>query len=133
MQEVNIEEIMKEIRSDIKEKGYQMSDLSFEDIEVPQAVKSTNGVFSVDNLNENLLIVNNSWHVDYYRPISDGGLKGFMKKFVRKLIKPIVYHLSQEQEVYNAAVVRVLNEMNEYMKLQDERIAELEKKLNERG
>lgn len=34
MENINVEEIMKQIREDIKQKGYKISDLSFDDIKI---------------------------------------------------------------------------------------------------
>jgi len=36
--DINIEEIMEEIRQNIKERGYDREPLSFEEVEMPQAV-----------------------------------------------------------------------------------------------
>lgn len=129
MEKVNVEQIMKEIREEIVEKGYKQSDLSFEDVNVPD-YQSTNdgmtGKYDANKLNDSLLTANVTWRVDYYKPITDTGIKGFLKKLIRKLIKPIMYRICQNQEQYNASVVQTLNELNKCIKIQQEKIDALQ-------
>ena len=55
MESINIEEIMQEIRQEIKDKGYKDEDLSFNDIPIPQNVEHED-VFNEDALLYNLNI-----------------------------------------------------------------------------
>lgn len=129
---INIEEIMKQIREEIKEKGYKESDLSFADVTVPM-VEAVNveepdeGALSyaLNNANKNV-------RVDYYRPIEGNGLKKALKKFIRKFVKPAVYHLCVNQETFNTGTVQTLNQMYLYIQKQDARITELERRLSEK-
>lgn len=128
MQEINIEEIMQEIREEIKEKGYKESDLSFLDI----PVKSQNEVrmeeqFSEQRLRELLHLVNVSTDVRYYRNYTGNFFKTFIKKVIRKILAPLLFPLCQEQEQYNSSVTRTLNQMYQYISIQEKRIGELEK------
>ena len=127
MQEINIEEIMQEIRTEIRNKGYKESDLSFQDI----PIKDKNDVimeeqFSEQYLQEVLHIVNVSTSVNYYRTFTGNALKVFIKKVIRKILAPILLPLCQEQEQYNSVVTRTLNQMYQYMLNQESRIKELE-------
>lgn len=127
MQEIDIEEIMQEIRAEIKEKGYKESDLSFHDI----PIKSQNEVmieeqFSEQRLQELLHLVNVSTNVNYYRNFTGNIIKTFIKKVIRKILAPLILPLCQEQEQYNSSVTRTLNQMYQYMRIQEKRIEELE-------
>lgn len=129
---INIEEIMKQIREEIKEKGYKESDLSFADVAVPaveavDTVDPDEGVlsFALNSANKNV-------RVDYYRPIEGNGLKKALKKFIRKLVKPAVYHLCVNQETFNTGTVQTLNQLYIYIQNQEVRIAELERRLSEK-
>ena len=132
MNEINVEEIMQQIRAEIKEKGYKEEDLSFEDVNVPvieQNISETpddNALrIALDNANKNV-------RVDYYRPLEGNGLKKALKKFMRKLVKPVVYHLCVNQESFNTGSVQTLNQMYLYIQMQEKRIAELEKYISEK-
>ena len=123
---------MKQIREEIKEKGYKEEDLSFEDITVPavesvSTVEPDEGALSLALNNANKMV-----RVDYYRPIEGKGLKKVLKKFVRKFVKPAVYHLCVNQETFNTGTVQTLNQMYLYIQRQESRIAELERRLSEK-
>ena len=125
MQEINTEKIMEEIRKEIKEKGFKDSDLSFNDIPISSG-NDLSVTYSEKELQNHMHAANLSCRVDYYKPI-DGGIKGAFKKLVRKLIKPIVLHLCEEQEHYNSETIQTINQLYEYTKLLEERITKLEK------
>lgn len=131
MQEINIEEIMQEIRAEIKEKGYKESDLSFQDIAIPKEDTVLLTEYNENELKNCLHSANAYTRVDYYRPIEGNGIKAVGKKLVRKLIKPVVYHLCVSQETFNANTAKTLNQMNLYIQKLEERIAELEKIVDE--
>lgn len=127
MQDINIEKIMEEIRTEIKEKGYKESDLSFSDIPVRQDdTNEISELFSADRLISLVNAANTSTRVDFYRPITDGGLKGMIKKAIRKMMKPLLLPLCQEQEKYNSILVQTINQMKLYIEIQEKRIDDLE-------
>lgn len=132
MQEINIEEIMQEIRAEIKEKGYKESDLSFQDIEIPKVDTASLTEYNEGEMGNSLHMVNAYTRVDYYRPIEGNGIKSFCKKIVRKLVKPIIYHLCVSQETFNSNTARTLNQMNLHIQELEARIKELETMLDER-
>ena len=132
MQEINIDEIMQEIRAEIKEKGYKESDLSFQDIEIPKTDVVFLAEYNEGELENALHIANAYTRVDYYRPIEGNGIKAICKKIVRKLAKPIIYHLCVSQETFNSNTVKTLNQMNLYIQKLEARNKELETMLDER-
>lgn len=125
MENINIEDIMQQIRAEVKEKGYKESDLSFTDIKMGSASGEENLAFNEQEFKHQLHCLNSITRLDYYRPLS-GGVKVFFKRVVRKLVKPIVLPLCQEQEQYNACNARVMNQLAAVIKEQEERIKVLE-------
>lgn len=127
MQEINVEKIMEEIRAEIKEKGYKESDLSFNDIPVREQKNELQEEFDTDMLKNLLHAANTHTRVDYYKPITDTGLKGIIKKAIRKILKPLILPLCMDQESYNSMSVQTLNQLYLYIQMQDQRITELER------
>ncbi|MCM1244102.1 MAG: hypothetical protein NC293_00475 [Roseburia sp.] len=126
MNSINVEEIMEKIRTEIKEKGYKESDLSFLDIPISTFPEASQESFDLDKLREKLQRVNETYGVDYYKVIEGGGIKTFIKKAIRKILKFLLYPLCQNQELFNAFSVQTMNQLFLYIQLQEERINELE-------
>lgn len=128
MEKINIEEIMEEIRKEIKEKGYTNDLLSFEDV-----VESNSGNKTLEEYYD---ILNATWNIPAYRMLSGGKgpigrLKVFVKKVLRKIMKFYVEPIASEQTEFNANNVRLLNLINSYMELNDRRIEMLESELEQ--
>ena len=114
MIEINVEEIMEEIRKDILEKGYTNDMLSFEDIKVQEcAIDSAR--FQMQEMARELSVVNSNYELHFYREYEGNFIKNIIKKVIRKIIKPIIFPICEEQIRYNVAVTRVLNQMNLYI------------------
>ena len=132
MTEINVEKIMEEIREDIKKKGYKESDLSFNDIPIKDSEEVLVGQFNASELERTLHNANVGVRVDFYKPIEGNALKRVIKKFIRKIMKPILYHLCESQERYNANVAQTLNQLYLYIQKQEAHINDLERLIAER-
>lgn len=119
MEELNVEKIMGEIRSEIAEKGYTNDMLSFSDI-----VSDDTGIntekFDRVRFNEELFNINTLWNINPNREIEEKhGLKGkcvtLFKKFIRKCIRFYLSSIVMEQDTFNATSVRLFNMLNLYM------------------
>ncbi len=126
MNNIDVEEIMKEIRDEIKEKGYKESDLSFSDIPISNFAEIEQESFDLDKLREKLQRVNETYGVDYYKVIEGGGIKNFVKKAIRKTLKFLLYPLCQNQEQFNFFSAQTMNQLFLYIQMQEKRINELE-------
>lgn len=127
---IDVQEIMEQIRAEIKEKGYKKSDLSFQDIPVSTDVNEIiRQEYSPQEFQNLLHQMNCSTNTHFYRPVG-GGLKGFVKKVVRKFLAPIVLPVCEEQELFNSLMVQTMNQMQLYIELQEKRIDELEKMIS---
>ncbi len=130
MTDINVEEIMEQIREEIREKGYREEDLSFNDVPL-QKMGSEMMQFDEKTMLSYLSNAKQTYRVDFYKPI-EGGLKGFMKKLVRKLAKPILLHLCQEQEEFNSSSIKAMEQLYAYNKVLEDRIDHLERILEKR-
>ena len=124
MNDIDVEQIMSEIRAEIKAKGYKSSDLRFTDI----AIKNPEN-FDRDSLSRTLSEAGAKWQVDLYPTVSGGAFKRLVKKTIRKLVRPSFYGTMRKQESFNMNAVSTLSEMNKWMRELESRIAELEKKI----
>lgn len=128
MGELNVEKIMEEIRSEIREKGYTSDILSFKDVTIEDPGIDTEK-FEYDNFNAELFCLNSNWNVNPNRDIvRKPGLKGkcvtIFKKIIRKCIRFYLTPIVFEQDFFNATTVRLFNMLNLYVeengKLSDE-------------
>ena len=114
--EVNVEEIMAEIRHEIKEKGYKNDDITFYDILIfgsdGSAVKSHALINNIRNLQGRQC-------VSAYRPIKSRRIIGpvivFIKKIIRKLtsfyVEPIVGDQNEFNKLTTSCVVDLYMEV----------------------
>ena len=126
MDRINVEEIMNEIREDIRQKGYTSDMLSFKDIECPIAYD-----YQYDN-KEFLSIlagINANNNVAWYRDLHQGGIKGRIKKVIRKLIAFIIAPMSDEQNLFNVQVTQGFNQLCGYIEAQTAEIELYKKKV----
>lgn len=107
---IDIEEIMAQIKREIKEKNLTSDMLSFEDVPYKKPVQvSRSGNASLDDADEALSFMNAHYYVQPYKPITGNPLKVFIKKVIRKLTKFYVEPVVFEQNEFNASTVSILN------------------------
>ena len=133
--EINIEEIMKEIRQNIKERGYDKEPLSFEDVTISEPVIQGEGQFSMEEFVGELNYLNRNWNNSLNATIeSSNPVVVFVKKVIRKCTRFIVFPIVNFQNAYNVSNVRCLNQLKEAIILQEEyskKIEQLEKEIEE--
>lgn len=129
---INIENIMQDIRNEIKEKGYTYDMLSFK--EVTAAPLSDTENVSIADIEKDVNYMENASAVAAYRPLGGSKLAVFIKKIIRKLIKFYVEPIVESQNDFNSSAVRSLNSVVAYMKQQspDENDRVLLKELNDK-
>lgn len=134
---INIEDIMCQIRASIKEKGIIDEEIDFNQVSSEEEM-----------LPEYLIMVNNSCNVNSYKNINShrkviGKIIVFIKKAIRKSFSWYINPIVEQQNEFNAFSTRVLNSMNakfnkieERMKAIDEnsthQIKEIEENFNNR-
>ena len=136
MSDVNVEVIMREIRNDIRRKGFTEEMLSFDDVEGRDPYLTLD--FNIDELKDTIeqLQGNNvvSWKVD-----SVGhGIKGLVKRIIRKTVGFVVAQAMDAQNMYNRNVANAFMEVQEYIDSQNrltnqyrKRICELQDRVEE--
>ena len=121
MKEINVAQIMQEIRKEIAEKGYKDSDLEFSRIPVNQ-----NDVLDLARLNNAIATANATYRIDMYAPIHDGKCKTFIKKVIRKFIRPIFMTQAHRQTTFNENTLLAIRQLERYASELEKRIEKLE-------
>ena len=137
VQNINVEEIMEEIRRDIKEKGYTNDDVSFADVSADEKYATPEHSFL---LAHNVKALQINYNVNAYRPLVStrplGGLIVFIRKVIRKLIKFYIEPIVFDQNDVNRLTVTCLKDFYLDMEAMEKRIVQLEetiKKLENKG
>lgn len=124
---LNIEDIMAEIRQEIKDKGFTSDMLSFEDISYPKVdTLNLNISMQSDEISNSLVYMNTHYQIQPYKSIYGNPVKTFIKKVLRKSIKFYIEPIVLEQNEFNAHTIRVLNSIRETFLEQDNKNNEVE-------
>ena len=128
MNEINVEKIMEEIRENIKKQGFTEEQLNFE--EIKESV-SFDGVFDESRMKDELRLANQFAGLNYAGPVEGTGIKRFIKRVIRKLLRFYVHPVFERQNEFNAHNVRTLNELGLYVTECEKKQKELEEALVE--
>jgi len=124
---INIEEIMDEIRREIREKGYTDDILSFENIENGEA---SDYQYSEAEFRSLLLEINEKNNILWYRDLEGGSLARLLKKVVRKLTSFLGVPIVLEQSYFNSMVARTFDQLAGYIKTQEEELEKSRQEMN---
>ena len=130
--EFSIEEIMEEIRKEIKEKGLTSDMLSFSDVARVSAEEEEE--FSEKELEVCLANLGASYVISESRPLEGNSFVVFVKRIIRKLTRFYIKPVADAQTEFNACAVRIANMLSLYVRDGhseglEKRIRELELKL----
>ena len=128
MQNINTEEIMNQIRAEIKEKGLDSSMLSFEEIPFQQEVSHAEQNFQLASLQQSAEYLNIRNQIEPYKPLEGNFLIVFIKKIIRKLVKFYIMPIITEQNALNLHTANAVNQMNLYIQEQQKKMTDLETK-----
>ncbi len=115
MQNINTEEIMKQIRAEIKEKGLDSSMLSFEEIPFAQEVSHADGSFQLSSLKQSAEYLSIRNQIEPYKPIEGNFLVVFIKKVIRKLVKFYIMPIMTEQNALNLHTANAVQQVSHYI------------------
>lgn len=107
---INIEEIMSQIKREIKEKNLTADMLSFEDVPYERPTDMSSGS-SLEDCDSALTYMNTHYYIQPYKELQGNPLKVFFKKVIRKLTKFYVEPVVFEQNDFNANTTKALNSL----------------------
>ncbi len=109
MQEINVEEIMQEIREEIKEKGMEKQKLEFADVNLADDFFELPQKYDGDMMQKELLHLNGLWDTSLAEQQSTNAVKKAIKKVLGRAVGVIVRPHVAEQVTFNASVVNSIN------------------------
>jgi hypothetical protein len=115
MPEINIDEIMQQIRAEIKEKGLDSSMLSFDDVPFERETGHTETTFSLPSLTQSAEYLNVRNQIEPYKPIDGNPIVVFVKKVIRKLMKFYIMPVVTEQNALNYHCSNAVSQVSAYM------------------
>jgi|GEM_PF-1952459 glycosyltransferase involved in cell wall biosynthesis len=118
MKDISVEQIMQEIRDDIAAKGYKAGELNFSDYKKQCDEKDFGSL---------LLAARSASYVDMYANVSGGKCKSFIKKVIRKLIRPVLMSQAERQTKFNESAIEAIAKLEKYASALEARISLLEK------
>lgn len=132
MNSINTEEIMAQIKQDIKDRGLFSDMLSFEDIPYQKPVQAdTAGDISGEDFKGKMLWLKAHYYIQPYKQLAGNAVSVLAKKIVRRMTKFYVEPVVFEQNDFNANVVSVISSLTESNRKLERRIAALEKENTE--
>lgn len=129
MERINVEEIVEQIRNDIKERGIKDSEVLFESIAILNG--GTGCMYNDEAYEEVLNEVNSCSMVQSYRDLLGNPIERFIKKVIRRLVAFYIESIVDDQNRFNKNVYSALVMNRMKTKEDDEQIEILEKKLYE--
>lgn len=113
---LNIEDIMSEIRADIKEKGLTGDMLSFADIPCDANPGNRAEQYDPDQLHKNVSYISDNFHLETEHPVDGGLFSRLIKKVVRKLSRFYIAPIAQDQTGLNANTAQAIQQLELYIR-----------------
>lgn len=114
--EINVEQIMAEIRNNIQERGYEQLPVEFEEIAIDKPAMQLGTAFDAEDFKQEVEYLNYNWNNPFQVPVSGGKrLAVFVKKMISKCTRFIVFPIVNYQNAYNASNARCMIQIKEYM------------------
>lgn len=123
MQQINVEQIMAEIRAEIKEKGYTADMLDFEDVPFPEKNMAERN-FASDEIGQMRKLESVLWK----RPVNRG-IRGILKKILYKLTGFIVAPMAEDQTAFNHAAADAVEQLSRAVISQQKEIDLMKRKM----
>ena len=126
---IDVEQIMSEIREQIRRENTELQMPAFEDIPVSGIMVRQMPADEPNwaELEESLAFINSNYDIPYYWEFGGNTIKKFLKRVVRKLLKCLVPPILAKQNAMNSHIVRCLNAVRCYID-EDRRKAEIKDK-----
>ncbi|MBQ6566937.1 MAG: hypothetical protein IJL80_07760 [Treponema sp.] len=128
MKKLDSDRILREIREDIQTKKIDPSALlPFGSIPVLSRDELGEPGREMAELDDSLALVNANWDILPSGPLPGRGIKLFIKKAVRKLVRPSFIRNYEDQRDFNRYAASTLCQLSRYVRRLEARVAELER------
>lgn len=120
MKPINVEQIMQEIKEDIQKRGYTDENVDF--VNIAGDAKAVLGIktdFSAYELECAIKNASDMHRIEYYRMIPKGGLKSFIQRSIRKMVKFMMIPMVDQQNQFNYQTIVCLRQFEAFAKEHD--------------
>lgn len=132
--EINVQEIMDEIRQEISDHGFTNDQLSFTDVPVSDqedSLVSDSATYSSQNFLNAAHQMHLTAKVELWHPLYGNSLLQFIKKVIRRLVRPVLLPVIEDQNSNNQASVSAILEVGSYLRENDKAIKQLREKIEQ--
>ncbi|MDE5753060.1 MAG: hypothetical protein K2H89_00720 [Oscillospiraceae bacterium] len=112
---IDIDQIMQEIRQEIKEKNLDHTILDFEEIPFTPEISQAENQFQCSSLQQSTEYLNIRNQIDPYKPIEGNFLIRLIKKVLRKLMIFYIMPIMTEQNALNLHTANAIHQTNQYI------------------
>ncbi|MBQ8189521.1 MAG: hypothetical protein IJZ44_07050 [Lachnospiraceae bacterium] len=113
MKEINVEQIMQEIRADAKNRKADSVPLRFADVSLADSKLEMPTRLETEILKKEIVNLNALWDTSLAIDInSNSKIKVFVKKILYKMVMTIMRSNILSQTIFNLSVVNIMNQMN---------------------
>lgn len=130
MQEIDVERIMEEIRSEIKREEYSESILSFKEAGLKK-LRRNEGKFNEEEFYRESVFLREHCSNPIIFPIHRKGIVGTVQRIMQRLFRFMIFQGFQYQNQFNMSAVNYLNQVECYMRETNSKIQELEKEIED--
>lgn len=113
---INVDEIMAQIRAEIKEKGLDPSMLSFDDVPFDKETSAADVDYTPALLQQSADYLGARSQLEPYKQLTGNPIAVFFKKIIRKLVKFYIMPLVTEQNAVNYHTANAVRQLNSYVK-----------------
>ena len=134
MQVINTEEIMKEIKAQIAERGYSENELKFADVAKgePSALGEIPDYFEFPNFDMTIDQMDVRKELRCWQPLYGNKIVVLVKKVIRKLVKFYVEPIVNTQNEFNYFTTSALSQLRaKYEEEQEIKLLEMQKRIEE--
>ena len=121
---VNIEQVVEEIHQQICEKGISLDIPEFSGASEKPVVEIA--PFDMDEFMQNVAAVERRYQIECYAPIVGNPVIKLIKRVVRKMVNFIVAPIVEDQNAFNSAAAKTIFSLQSYISELEKRIKELE-------
>lgn len=122
-EKIDIEEIMNDIRKEIKDKGYDSSMLSFDDVAL-----NSDLIDKTLDMEESLRYAKLNFEVEAYRQLPGNAVSVFIKKVFRKFMKFYIEPIVRDQNQLNFRYSIMFSELEKKYNTLQEKLEETAEK-----
>ena len=121
---INIEQVVEEIHQQICEKGIFLDIPEFSGASEKPVVEIA--PFDMDEFMQNVAAMERRYQIECYAPIVGNPVIKLIKRVVRKMVNFIISPIVEDQNAFNSAAVKTVFSLQSYINELEQRIQELE-------